>query len=94
MKQIGLENGYKVTFNNDITEETAKAVQDFANFYFCKQHMSAQTLFDEITTRWNVVPHFVNPGTETLHGEPTEEMMDQDNRFDSAWVEGAKVEQL
>ena len=94
MKQIELENGYKMTFNNDIAEEIAKAIQDFTNFYFCKQHMSAQTLFNEITTRWNVVPHFINSDTETFNGEPTEEMMDQDNRFDSAWVEGAKVEQL
>ena len=94
MKQIELENGYKVTFNNDITEEIAKAIQDFTNFYFCKQHESAQTLFDEITMRWNVVPHFINPNAETFHGEPTEEMIAQDNRFDSAWVEGAKFELL
>jgi hypothetical protein len=94
MKQIDLENGYKVTFNEDINEETANAIQNFLNFYFCKQNMSAQTMFDEITTRWNVVPHFIDPNTETFSGVPTEEMIDQDNRFDSAWVEGVKVEQL
>ena len=94
MKQIDLENGYKVTFNEDINEETANAIQNFLNFYFCKQNMSAQTMFDEVTTRWNVVPHFIDQNTETFSGVPTEEMIDQDNRFDSEWVEGAKVEQL
>lgn len=93
MKQIELENGMLMTFNVEVSEETAKEIQNFANFYFCKQHMNVK---DEIINRWNVVPTITDPNAEPFTGVPTEEMIQEAGVFSDgrAWVDGNKIYSL
>ena len=93
MKQIELENGMLMTFNVEVSEETAKEILDYTNFYFCKQHSD---VIYNIIDKWNVVPNITDPKAVLKPGELTEAMIENCGVFDDgrAWVEGNKIYSL